>query len=136
SRQSEPPVGMMLDLGEHSPRLIGLSLPAAELGQPDKCLACHARKVALKLGGGKPQLLLSLRPQSPEHEDAGVVGPADRKQGLRAVSLAELQQTVAPLSGPVEIAHTLAGEDQVAAGVRDRRQILEISSDDRRRRTV
>ena len=46
SRQSEPPVGTMLDLGEHSPRLIDPSLPAAELGQPDKCLACHARNVA------------------------------------------------------------------------------------------
>jgi hypothetical protein len=65
-----------------------------------------------------------------------VVRPADRQQPLVVPARRDACQAFAPLPGALEVAHELAGEDQVAAREADREVIVHLPGSGGRRRLV
>ena len=127
---------MRLRLGEQSLGLVEAALPAAQLGEPHGRLGHPERADRGQVSALPRQHRLGLGPVAVPGEHRRVVGAADAVHELDPHPLRELLELLAPLAGAVEVAHPLAGVDQVAAGPADGLELLVLAAERRRRRLV
>ena len=126
------PVGRL----EQPARLLEQPLAAAQLGEPH-----HPVPDAVGVDVGQraevgAQLGLRRAPVAAPDEDVGVVRAAGGEGEPVRPLLAEALDVLAPLRGALEVAHLLAGVDQVAAAARDRVEVVELAGDGGRGRLV
>jgi hypothetical protein len=126
---------MVLRLLNQIQCLITASLSPTQFGQacervcPLARCACEDRRCAA-------QLNFRLLPLAAEHEHASVVRPADRPQRANVLIDGYRGKPLAPLCRAIEITHSLAGEDQIAARETDRNGVAHLASGHRRGRFV
>ena len=109
---------VMLGPGEQRERLVGSPLAPTQLGESRQHVGALAR--ADGSGGDRfAQHHFRLRPLAAQDQHRAVMGAADSAQGADVPVLGHAGDALAPLAGTLEVAHALAGEDQVAAGEAD-----------------
>ena len=120
-----------LGLAEQRERLVVAALAAAQLGQAhDRVRAPGGPRGGQLLERGDEHPLGRV-PLAAPGQDGAVVGLADPGDEADVEAAAERLDLAAPLRGAAEVAHLLAGADQVAAGPARGAQVLVLAAERR-----
>src|SRR5215470_5677614 len=115
-REPELGVGVELDLAEQLGRFLEPPLAPPKVCAADQSLERDARPAGPKLPKRRLECGIGLLPGATQDEDRPVVRPADGEQIQDPPAFSELKHSLRPLIRALEIPHTLACSDHVAAG--------------------
>ena len=95
-------------------RLVGASLPPAQLAEPDESIRGHPRSFGSQRRRRRFELHFGFVPRAAGEQDARVLGAAGRHHRVDGPPRTHIRHRPAPGVRPLEVTRAIAGGDDVA----------------------